>query len=67
MQMDGIGQPEGAKIMSYLSLIIYIFLTLIQYKEPPMWYSGKKMNRKKKYVYLFCTTLNLWNIFKKGA
>lgn len=34
--MDGIGQPEGAKNVNYLSLIIYIFLTLIQYKEPPM-------------------------------
>lgn len=34
--MDGIGQPEEAKIMNYFSLIIYTFLTLIRYKEPPM-------------------------------
>lgn len=34
--MDGIGQPEEAKIVNYLSLIIYTFLTLIRYKEPLM-------------------------------
>lgn len=34
--MDGIGQPEEANIVNYLSLIIYTFLTLIPYKEPPM-------------------------------
>lgn len=46
--MDGIGQPEEANIVNYLSLIIYTFLTLIPYKEPPMWYSGKKWIGKKK-------------------